>query len=258
MILYDDPIAAGLSRPQPPANMLGLAQAGVACGAEVQHLQVRLDLYNESIVLTQYHQGRPLQSFEVDPTDLAAAFGGLAFSSGLLPPDCLAYARVGGQERLVVYRPPQRATLTVTRKAAPPGDQTQSQYTIPLPGLVFRGHGAEYAVFAVRERPAALTAPLYHAPFPNVYPDGRICQGTATFPAARAATIHAAARVFLGGSRFNRDLSQGKSGQYPQDVTRLWADLDQAGATEFPLADLQPTRQTLADLVDNHQGGCYD
>ncbi|MBU0491745.1 MAG: prokaryotic E2 ligase family D protein [Chloroflexi bacterium] len=239
--MIPEPAPGGAPTARGPYNILALAQAQVPCGQDYQQIRARLDLYTESVVLTRFRHGKPVTAYEVDAGDLAATFSGLTFSSGLLPPDCLAYSRVGGEELLLVYRPPQPTRLT-----AKPGKGAPRQYTVPLPGLVFRGRGTYYSVHAVRERPTTLAAALYHAPVPNVYEDGRICQGTCAFPVAQGDTIQAALGVFLS-SVFNRDLAAGKSARQRQDVTQLWAELDQT--TDFPLDDLCPARRKLADLV---------
>lgn len=46
-------------------------------------------------------------------------------------------------------------------------------------------------------------------------------------------TIHQTCHLFLEGSLFNADLSQGKSQSHPDDVRLLWAELN--GRNRFPL-----------------------
>lgn len=212
----------------------GLAQAEYEPRGELaqpyQVQQLRLDLYDESIVLTRYAEGIPISSYEVSPEDVAAAFAGAPMSTGLLPPGCVFYTRRGGRERIGVYLPPQVRALTVTAK----GEHTTFQ--VPLPGFIFTGWGSEYNIYAVSEYPARQLAMLYHAPVSNVYENGRICTGDVSFPACASDTVHQAVGLFFE-SNFNFDLSNGKSRKY-DCVVEMWRDLDKARAQEYPLDDL--------------------
>jgi hypothetical protein len=48
-------------------------------------------------------------------------------------------------------------------------------------------------------------------------------------------------------SYFNTDLSQGKCHRHPDDVRRLWAELD--GKKRFPLSELVACGRTLWNLL---------
>lgn len=222
-------------------NALEAARAGV--GAPVyQELLARLDLYSESIVMTRYGQdGQPATAYELAPRDLAQAFSGMTLATGLLPVDCLFVTRHSGHEQVGVYIPPARQTLHLA------GETVE----IPLPGLIFvaRG-GADYAVWAVKARPSEPSERLFRAPLPNVYPDGKICPGNVAFPVGGVRTIRQAVKLFFG-SEFNGDLAHGKSQKYDGDIRQMWAEV--AGLDEYPLADLMPTPEKLADVMGAEQ-----
>jgi len=236
--------AAWLSNddPGPPANALGLALAGAPVDGEHQARLARLDVFEESLVLTRYgRDGQPASCYEVDPGDLASAFSGIPISTGLLPPHCLWYGRAGGETAVGIYAAPRKAELTVAR------GESRRSYRVPLPGLIFCGLGTSYRVYALRDLRVEAATPLYHAPFPNVYPEGRICPGTVQFPPCDGDTIWLAFSLFLD-SEFNQDLRQGKSLRHMDDVTALWADLD--GRPRYPRKDLVPMRhKRVKDLV---------
>lgn len=49
--------------------------------------------------------------------------------------------------------------------------------TAGVPGLVWKAGRNSLQVFAISEDAMTESTPLYHAPFFNVYPDGRVCMG---------------------------------------------------------------------------------
>ncbi len=201
-----------------------------------QQLVLTLDIYTESILRTIYERGKPAQVDEVSPLDVAQILADVQVSPGLLPPHLLYYARRGLAELVALYLPPEPRRV---RLAGGEG------FTIPCPPLVLAGNQTTYRLAALAETgwPAAATG-LYHAPFPNVYAGSRVCPGSVNFPPAGLATIRAAARLFFE-SEFNRDLANGKSNQYPADVTALWRILAGEQRAEYPTADLIPMNITL-------------
>lgn len=230
---------------------LGLARAALAPigAAEVmldedtrgryQALQLRLDMYDESLVLTRYEHGAAASAYEVSADDVGAAFAGMALNTGLLPRECLFYGRAGGDEYVGVYLPPQVRRLRV--KAA----QFDGVFAVPLPGMVFTGGGNRYKIFAVKARPSERRERLFRAPAPNVHANGQVCFGDVDVPGCSAETVHAAAGLFFE-SVFNRDLDDGKSLGHGASVLELWRELE--GEAEFPLDDLVRTNFKLEDL----------
>jgi len=217
-------------------NALGLAAAGASpADGTHQSLVLRLDLFQQSIVLTRFDgDGRATSCHEVAPEDVAAALSGVPVSTGLLPRNCLFYARQG-REKLAIYLSSQRRSLATKERV----------YKILLPGMVFVGQGLDYQIFAVKQRPGKRER-LFQAPLPNVNSNGHICRGNADFPACSTNTIHAAVKVFFA-SEFNSDLSVGKSSRHGKNILDLWAEIE--GTEEFPVDDLVPTRLVLEDLL---------
>jgi PRTRC genetic system protein B len=205
------------------------------------HLQARLDLYTDFVLLSKFQSGQVTEQYLVDPVEVATALAGINLNSGLLPRETLFWSRVNGQDRLGVYLPPQVWLVTIR-------DQAEA-WRVPLPGLVFVGQGYDYSLWAVTERPTTSATPLYLAPCPNVHPEG-VCRGNAPFPKAAPATIWQAVDAFFS-SRFNRDLSNQKSQAYPDCVLDQWQALYEAEAETYPLADLVQTHLTLGRLIDD-------
>ena len=202
-------------------------------------LQARLDLYDDFLVLSKFRAGQVTEQYLVDPVELAAALAGLSLHSGLLPEGCLFWGKQRGADRLGLYLPPRVWLVTVR-------DEPEA-WRVPLPGLIFTGHGYDYSLWAVKAYPTADTTPLYLAPCPNVQPEG-VCRGSAPFPQAGPASLGRAVDVFFS-SKFNRDLSNQKSRAFPHCVLDQWRHLHETGAELYPLDDLIETGLTLRRLL---------
>ena len=199
--------------------------------------QLRLDFYQTAVLMSQWHGDGRQTTYPVSIHDVVTACTQIELSSGLLPPNTLFWKQRANQMVLGIYVPARRWTVQTDGRS----------YHIPLPPFVFVGSGTAYTVFAVKKRPSSEQAHLYHAPCPNVHPQGGICQGNTLFPICSPSTIHQAWHLFLEGSLFNADLSGGKSQSHPNDVCQLWVDLN--GRKRFPLSDLVPTSLKLENLL---------
>lgn len=221
------------------ANLLTLPPLAAPDDAG-QALRLRLDIYDESIIRTTFVAGLPAGYDELSPLDVARALADVAPAGGWLPENAV-YVRPGHETRAVIYLPAAVRSLNI--------DGESHALRVPLPPLLFYGRGKKYHIYALAEAgwPTAKTA-LYHAPFPNVYPDGGICPGTVEFPACDPAAIHQAARLFFE-SAFNSDLANGKSQSHPQNVIALWRDLARPNITRFPTEDLVSHNLTLEAVL---------
>ncbi len=198
-------------------------------------LHARVDFYDDFLVMSRFRDGKTTRQQVVNPLDLTAALSNLTLSSGLLPPGTLFWNRQHGHERLGLYLPPQLWVVAVREQDYP--DNNGQAWQVPMPGLIFVGHHYNYSLWAVKEEPPlAPDTPLFRAPVSNVNDEG-VCRGNAPFPEAGSSTLLPAVEVFFS-SRFNHDLSNGKSQKHPQRVLDHWYELNEAGATAYPLDDL--------------------
>lgn len=223
-------------------NALEAASAGIGGDLARQALRARLDLFEESVVLTRYSDSQPTSVYEVDPTALAQAFAGLPLLTGLLPRDCLFYEVAGGQERMAIYVAGHTYPLRVHTATI------DATWLVPLPGMIWLGQGIEYKLLAVKQRPGAASERLFRAPAPNVWHDGRVCNGDVNFPVCNAATIHQAFRLFVG-STFNADLNSGKAQSYEKNILDQWRALAEAEVSAYPLDELVKTETKLEDIM---------
>jgi hypothetical protein len=200
-----------------------------------QQLQARIDLFDESVVLTQYAGGEPVSCYEVAPDDLAAAFAARPLATGRLPRNTIFYAEEAGQQRIGLFLPAKVRKLPLTPLAQKKSGFERDSALVPLPPLIFVGCGRAYWLYAVKAYPDDDGARLYRAPLPNVHDDGKICQGNADFPVASTKTIRDAVAAFFT-SKFNTHLINGKSTQYTENVLAAWKAAAQEDA--WPLEDL--------------------
>jgi PRTRC genetic system protein B len=117
---------------------------------------------------------------------------------------------------------------------------------LPFPGLVFVCLPARQAphVFAAKERPRAPDAQLFHCPAFNVFKSGRVCVGSHAFPADPARVPEA---FFESHFSAAGDTAGGKSQRHPDDIGKLWRELD--GRERYPLDDLV-AQLTVADAMN--------
>ena len=199
--------------------------------------RLRLDFYNTAVLMTRWQDNGRLTTYPVSVHDVVSACTQVELSSGLLPANTLFWKQRANEAMLGVYVPARRWHVQTD-------DRT---YHLPMPPFVFVGSGSSYRVFAVKKRPSSEAVSLYHVPCPNVHTSGSICQGNTPFPICSPQTIQQALQLFMEGSLFNADLSQGKCQSHPGDVCSLWAELD--GRRRFPLSELVSAQMRLRDLL---------
>lgn len=186
----------------------------------------------------------------LSPDDVAAAFRDEPSDSGWIPPGVVRVGRVGGRAFAVGWFAPRRHTCGFMREHQ--GKQTIEALMIPLPALIFAGHGREHAVWAVKEDAFAPHAFAYHTPTPNVYEGGTVCWGANNPPAASASTLLVAFNLFIS-TPFNGNLVQGKSKTHRGDVRNLLRGL--VGKDAFPKRELVPTGRSVQQALEDFLKG---
>lgn len=213
-----------------------------------QTLNAALHFFSDTIVLTNYDDEGGQTSYPVSLPDVAAALSDVSLGSTLLPPNTLFWQRFGGVERLGVFVPRRRWAVRVR-----PQKGVVEDWVVPMPPLLWTGHGTKYSLWALRRRPKPGEDPeLFVAPTPNVFDarrtGGAICAGTVRFPVCSATTIESALAMFFA-SEFNTHISFGKCQSYPDDsVLNLWRDLD--GKSNFPVRELVSAEMPLSYLIE--------
>ena len=188
----------------------------------------------------------------VDPAQVALALAAkVRFDTGLLSGMTLLIRHEGVKKTIVEYRSPQKTGLYL--------DGSETPVRIPLPGLIFirvttEDKNPQYQVYAVKKRPAALDAPLYQAPLPNVN-TGTICWGSVPLvseEALRGSSLAEDWRVLLG-SRFGDHSVHGKSQTHMRDIRQQFIALEERKARVYPKSDLVPVKRTLAQALGDER-----
>lgn len=202
-----------------------------------QSRRLRLDFYSTAVLMSRWEDDGRVTIYPVSVHDVVSACTNVELSSGLLPPDTLFWRQRANQAILGIYVPARRWRV-----------QTEDhRYHVPMPPFVFVGSGTSYQIFAVKKRPQTEHDWLYHAPCPNVHPPGDICRGNTPFPVCSPQNIQTALALFMEGSYFNVDLSQGKCRRHPDDVRQLWTEVERRKC--FPVSELIDCRKVLRDLL---------
>lgn len=170
----------------------------------------------------------------VSALDLARALaGGLDLTSGILPAETLWWASTRAGVRVAVWREPRVWTVRLRERPGTPSRRLR----LPMPGLVFVCLPARQPpyVFAAKARPRSVDDQLYRCPAFNVFGSGRVCPGTHVFPADPDRVPE---EFFRSHFAATADTGSGKSQRYPDDIGRLWAELNRQPS--YPLEDLVP------------------
>lgn len=164
-----------------------------------------------------------------------------------LPPRVLA----AGAARTVWWCPAAVRTLAFAGEAAR-HLRDDAGLPAPQPPLVFTATGRELSVHAlsIDTRPDPDT-PLMRAPYPNLYPGGRVCLGSARTPERHGADTINGWETGFWESAFSHmnPVSDGPVVAETGGVIALWRRLMRTGADTFPTEVLIEDTLTLGDLI---------
>jgi PRTRC genetic system protein B len=90
--------------------------------------------------------------------------------NGLLSPD-LVFLKTGNDGFTIWRTPEQKVKLLFTENLAIPSGEAS------IPALLWKAGKNSLSVFAVQDEKIRSETKLYHAPFFNVYVDGKVCMG---------------------------------------------------------------------------------
>lgn len=190
---------------------------------------------------------RGIQRKGMSPETVGSVFANAPVWSGFLPTDVWSWGKSDGAEWVALIVPAQVQTLLLT------DEKEVERFIVPLPPLVFAGRRLDYYIWAAGAEKwnREPNAPAYHAPFPNVDIEGKICFGSNILPPASTQAIHAAWDIFLK-SPFNDHSTANKSKLYPDDVRRMWRALSDQNAECYPYDDLQSLGGSIGWALERH------
>ena len=114
--------------------------------SDYARLQVRIDFYDDFLMLAKFRQGEVTEQYLVDPAELAAVLAGINLHSGLLPQSCLFWSKLRGYDRLGIYLPPRVWPVTIRDEGQARSVNSGQAWRVPLPGLIFTGHEYDYSL----------------------------------------------------------------------------------------------------------------
>lgn len=171
--------------------------------------------------------------------------------SGWLAPHTIRYGENSRGVWLMQRYDPAVYRLTFEDRIINPQDnQLLQTLQLALPGMLFLGTRKDYFLWAYRTWKDDETV-LYHAPVPNIDPNGKICFGTNRLPMAGVDTIGKVWTLFWT-SPFNEDLASQKSRQYPDTILKLLPTLHRPNDSDpnsYPTVDLKRARWTIPDIL---------
>jgi len=203
-------------------------------------LRARLDFYQNAAVL-HLVEGEKIITRVISARDVTLAFlSRVPLGSGLLPKGALWWRQGKEGAEIGLWEPPKvRKVALVVKPLEPP-----RRFELPMPGLIFVcSPGKPPRVFAAKKRPRSAEEVIYHAPLFNLFPDGRTCPGTHSFPERIEEIPDSFFRSF-----FSMEASHwGRSRKYPENLLKLWEDLE--GRRQYPVEDLVPFGK-LTDIME--------
>lgn len=225
-------------------NTLSASTGPALASALTEAPLLTLNFYTYGVTLRKTCDGIT-HEHPVDPAHIAAALAAkVTFDTGLLSEHTLLVRQDGVKKTVVEYRPPGKTGIFL--------DDQETALRVPLPPLILIRVTSDgqphYALYAVKKRPTDLTAPLFHAPLPNVFSSGAICWGTVPRADGQSASLAADWGQILG-SPFGNHACSGKSKRHPSDIRQQLIALDAAKARRYPVSDLLPVNKTLAHVL---------
>ena len=222
---------------QPYPHQLFAARAAIYLGGGQALLQIRSE-----------QEGRPDMLRYVAPSSLIKAFNQEQEDTGWLPVQAGAHllrtGRVGHHPFSVYLIDAHITPLQVSSALTEQGMQQVEVLTVPIPPLLWLGYRTSYSVYALKETPLTIDAPLFEAPFPNIYANHTICWGSNLHLVREASPTGAlmALQLFLRESYFTAASLQDRSRAHRHDIReqlRAVAASYKAGQMQvYPLDDL--------------------
>jgi PRTRC genetic system protein B len=167
---------------------------------------------------------------------------GFLTPKGLMPA-CILHLNSGSEGYVLWHTPPQTVKLLFTENLGIPSGAAS------IPSLVWKAGKGSLQLFAVVAKRFTETTPLYHAPFFNLYSDGRVCMGNVRIRIPADCGLEQFMELWQDYF-FNSYFSHMIGGHEPvkANIVQLWQGLT-ASAEPFPTDVLNPTKYQLRNLI---------
>lgn len=232
---------AATTMPLPQLDVGALAASIATKTVDADVLAQLLFLPGQYLLVTK--EDRSTTYKFVSPAALKEAFANEPVDSGWLAFNSVRWGQCRRGEWLVQFYPPRRYQLALDRFADTP-------ISVPLPGFVFVGCDRSYWIWAIKSNSLDPNSKLFHAPLPNVMPDGSICFGE-NFPPKTSPLGIVQAWDLFWRSPFNNHVVHNKSKLHNQDVRFQLLSLHRKGSKRYPVRDLVPfSNKTISSAVE--------
>jgi len=121
---------------------------------------------------------------------------------------------------------------------------------IPLPMSLFLGWDHRYYLWSLQGRKFEPSLPVFKAPYPNVYDNGRICWGSHRPAKVTPSNIKSTWTLFFG-TVFNNHIASHKTKSYAANVLDLLRKLSVAKKKTFPADELVWTSRSVDACLEN-------
>ncbi len=212
----------------------------------------------ESLYIEAYdmdEDGRPKNAHPLTEAESVGLAKGLASSKELnskylepegLLPENLLYLKSGMEGFAIWYTPPGWANLKFIDSLGIPSGMAQ------VPALIWKADRKGLSIFACKPgkgKSPNLNHPLYHAPFFNIYSNGRVCMGTVQVDIPEGCTLEDFITLWQGYF-WTSYFSHCMQGHQPVavNIVELWKDQIEI-KKPFPEKTLLRTKLTLKDLL---------
>ncbi|MCO5946752.1 prokaryotic E2 ligase family D protein [Mucilaginibacter flavidus] len=161
---------------------------------------------------------------------------------GLMPPNVLTI-NSSSSGFAVWHTPPQQIKLLFIESLGIPSGMAH------VPAMVWKAGKNSLQVFAVTETDFTEDTLLYHAPYFNVYPDGRVCMGNVQISIPKDCGLEQFMELWQSDF-FNSYFSHLFGGHQPVkgNIVQLWQHLTESGE-QFPTDVLIPNKFQIKHLI---------
>ena len=182
-----------------------------------------------------------LQSKLIAHQDARIAFAKMDNDTDWLPNGVVRTGRNPRGAWVVYVGPPRIVTISTNQNEA---------LTIPIPMSLFVGWGHRYYLFALKGKVFDVNSPVYCAPYPNVYDNGRICWGSHKVPIVTPLNIGQTWKLFFA-TTFNSHIASGKTKTHSDNALDLLRELSAAKRKSFPAGEFVRKAYSVNSCIDN-------
>ncbi|SEO07965.1 PRTRC system protein B [Mucilaginibacter gossypiicola] len=162
---------------------------------------------------------------------------------GILPPNLL-YVDMEREGFAIWHTPPMERKLYFVENLGIPS------VPVKIPAMLWKGGRGTLSVFALKgNRKPLLNARLYHAPYFNMYGEGRVCMGTVDLKIQADTCLEDFIRLwedYFFNSYFSHTIDGGSN--TGKNIVQLWQEQAATGQ-KFPEEYLIPTGTTLQQVI---------